>query len=144
MRRIFLAGCLVIVSAVPAAAQGPERDVRAIREVIEAAYVRGVFVSRDPAAVRAGFHPSFVLAVYDADTLIMAPLQRWLDLLKLNGQPSGDTVRHEFERIDVTGGTAIVKLQLWINGKHTYTDYLSLYRFRDGWKMVLKVFAGHE
>ena len=127
-----------------AVAQTPEADARAIRAVIENAYIRGVFVDEDPVAVRAGFHPSFLLSVYDADSVIVAPLEMWLNVLDLGGQPSGDTVRHVFERVDVTGGTAMVKLQLWINDEHVYTDYFSLYRFSDGWKIVLKVFASHE
>jgi len=127
-----------------AVAQAPDAEASAIRGVIENAYVRGVFVDEDPVAVRAGFHPSFVLSVHDADSIIVAPLEMWLDVLDLSGQPSGDTVRHVFERVDVTGGTAMVKMQIWINDEHVYTDYLSLYRFSDGWKIVLKVFASHD
>ena len=139
---LFLMGWTVCLS--PAWAQGPDRDARAIRAVIESAYVEGVFIDRNPAAVRAGFHPAFVLSVYDADTIIVASLDMWLDRLQLNGERSSDSVRHVFESVDVTGGTAIVKLQLWINDEHIYTDYYSLYRFTDGWKIVAKVFASHN
>ena len=94
------------------------------------------------------FAPAFIrlfyYSVYDADSIIVAPLEMWLNVLNLSGQPSGDTVRHVVERVDVTGGTAMVKLQLWINDEHVYTDYFSLYRFSDGWKIVLKVFASHD
>lgn len=127
-----------------AAAQAPEADASAIREVIENAYVRGVFVDEDPAAVRAGFHPSFILSVHDADSVIVVPLERWLDVMDLSGEPTGDAVRHVFERVDVTGGAATVKMQIWINDVHVYTDYLSLYRFNDGWKIVLKIFESHD
>lgn len=127
-----------------AAAQTPDLDADAIRAVIENAYVRGVFVDQNPDAVRAGFHPSFLLSVHDADSVIVVPLEVWLNVLDLSGKPSGDEVRHVLERIDVTGGTAMVKLQLWINNEHVYTDYFSLYRFSDGWKIVMKVFASHD
>ena len=52
---------LAIVCAVhplPALAQASDTDAQAIRQVVEEAYVRGVFINRDPAAVRAGFHNS--------------------------------------------------------------------------------------
>jgi hypothetical protein len=139
---VFLISCTVRLSV--ASAQTPDHDARAIREVIENAYVDGVFIDRNEAAVRAGFHPAFVLSVYDADTVIVAPLDMWLDLLPLNGERSSDSVRHVFEYVDVTSGTATVKLQLWINDEHVYTDYLGLYRFADGWKIVTKVFASHD
>ncbi len=130
----------------PAFAQGQDidHDTGAVREVIEHAYVMGIFSNRDPAAVRAGFHPSFVMSVLDGDSTIVAPLEVWLGRLQLNGEPSSDSVKHVFERVDVTANTAVAKLQLWINGHHTYTDYLGLYRFTDGWKIVTKVFASHD
>jgi hypothetical protein len=139
---VFLISCTVCLSV--ASAQTPDHDARAIREVIENAYVAGVFIDRNESAVRAGFHPAFVLSVYDADTVIVAPLDMWLDLLPLNGEQSTDSVRHVFEYVDVTSSTATVKLQLWINDEHIYTDYLGLYRFADGWKIVTKVFASHD
>lgn len=139
---VFLISYTVCLST--ASAQATDRDTQAIQEVIENAYVKGVFVDRNAAAVRSGFHPAFVLSVYDADTVIVASLDMWLDLLQLSGERSSDSVRHVFEGVDVTGGTATVKLQLWINDEHVYTDYLGLYRFTDGWKIVTKVFASHD
>ena len=134
----------VALHPLQAPAQDGESESRAIREVIEKAYVTGVFIARDTAAVRSGFHPDFVMSVYDEDRIIVASLDMWLERLQLDGQQSSDTVKHVFERVDVTGGTAVVKLQLWINGEHVYTDYFGLYRFTDGWKIVTKVFAAHS
>lgn len=128
----------------PAYAQAGDADAQAVRQVINAAYVEGLFVQRDTAAVRAGFHPSFILSVHSDDQLIAASLDMWLDRLQLDGVPSGDTVVAEFDRVDITDHTALVKLQLWINGHHTYTDYLGLYRFKDGWKIVNKVYTAHN
>lgn len=48
-----------------------------------------------------------------------------------------------YVRVDITG-TAVVKLQLFINGEHEYTDYFGLYRFSDGWRIVTKVFQSHD
>jgi len=130
------------LSAPPAFAQD---DDAAIREVIETAYVDAVFVARDEAAVRAGFHPDFVLAVLmDDGEILVVTLDEWLARLELDGTPSGDEVRHEIERVDVTGDTAVVKALLWIDGEHVYTDYMGLYRLPAGWRIVTKVFHGHD
>lgn len=112
--------------------------------MIEAAYVTGVFITRDTAAVRAGFHPDFVLSVHHDDGIILAPLDLWLERLDLDGSRSADTVVHRFDRVDITGNTAVVKLQLFINGAHEYTDYFGLYRFSTGWRIVTKVFQSHD
>lgn len=135
---------LVATGAALAQPQSSGADERAIRRVVEDAYVSGVFVTRDESAVRQGFHPDFMLSVRQGDELIVAPLPMWLERLELDGVRSADTVTHEFDRIEITGRTAFVKLRLSINDKHVYTDYMGLYRFQDGWKIVNKVFEEHE
>jgi hypothetical protein len=139
-----LAALTVALAPLSLYAQAPGAEDRAVRRVIETAYVTGVFVTRDTAAVRAGFHPDFVLSVLQDDRVLVVSLDRWLGHLKLDGRRSTDTVEHRFERVDVTGNTATVKLQLFVNGEHEYTDYFGLYRFSDGWKIVTKVFASHD
>jgi hypothetical protein len=37
-----------------------------------------------------------------------------------------------------------VRLELRRDGKHVFTDHLSLYRFADGWKIVSKTFQAHD
>lgn len=145
MRRWLVPLVLVLVlSPLPIRAQEAASDDRAIRQVIENAYVRGVFVARDPAVVRGGFHPDFVLSVLDDEEILVVTLDQWLDHLELDGEPGTETVEPDFERIDITGDTAVAKLQLWIDGEHVYTDYLGLYRTADGWRIVAKVFQSHD
>ncbi len=45
--------------------------------------------------------------------------------------------------MDVTGSAAAVELELAQNGKRIFTDYLSLYKFPDGWKIVGKIYHRH-
>ena len=42
--------------------------------------------------------------------------------------------------MDVTGKAAVARVELFRDGKHVFTDYLSLYQFADGWKIVAKIF----
>ena len=49
-------------------------------------------------------------------------------------------VTAEFTQIDVTGNAAVAKVDVYRSGKHTFTDYLSLYKFPHGWKIVGKIF----
>jgi hypothetical protein len=125
------------------AAEQADTDERAIRDVVRDAYVSGVFIARDEAAVRRGFHPDFVLTVHQDDGVIVAPLDIWLDRLKLDGVPSRDAVTHDVDFVDITGRTALIKLRLTINGRHRYTDYMGLYRFDEGWRIVNKVYEDH-
>ena len=49
----------------------------------------------------------------------------------------------KFLVVDVTGSAASVKLELHQGDKRIFTDYLSLYKFPDGWKIVGKIYYRH-
>lgn len=118
----------------------PARADAAVRQVLVDAYVSGVHVDRDPEAVRRGFHPDFVMLVYDEGELVNVSLQAWLDHMGLDGVPTSDTIRHSFRSVDVTGNAALAIMEIHENGTHIYTDFFSLYRFPDGWRIVGKTF----
>lgn len=143
-----LAGVSLLTALVFTAGPGHARqeggDEHEIRRVVEDAYVSGIFIERDAARVRRGFHPDFVLSVRRDDSVLAITLDAWLDRLKLDGVRTRDSVTHRFDLVDVTGDTAIVKLRVTINGRHVYTDYLGLYRSGRGWQIVNKVFQGHD
>ena len=123
-------------------AQHSDEDL--IKQTVQDAYVQGVFVNRSESVVRSGFHPSFTMAVHVDGELIQATLDMRLERMQLDDVASSDSIRSHIDQVDITGNTAIVKLQLWINGQHTYTDYLGLYKFTTGWKIVNKLFASHD
>ena len=135
----------VISVTLPAIAQQPTNsDEHAIRELIVQSYVNGVFKNRDPAAVRAGFHPDFVMTVHTGDTVIVATREMWLERLNLDGAPSTTPVEYVIRSVDVTGQTAVVKMEIYEDGARVYSDYLGLYRFSRGWRIVNKVFQEHQ
>jgi hypothetical protein len=45
--------------------------------------------------------------------------------------------------VDVTGNAAIAKIEVFKDSRHVYTDYMSLYKFKDGWKIVNKIYQKH-
>jgi len=46
--------------------------------------------------------------------------------------------------VDVTGNSAMVKMEIHEDSKQIYTDYFLLYKFDDGWKIVSKTFYSHS
>ena len=119
-------------------------DASIIKELLVQSYVDGIYVNRDEAAVRGGFHHGFILHVVDDGQLIQAPLDMWLARLQLDGIKSSTPYDYEFKSIDVTGNTAVVKMEIFEHSKRIYTDYFGLYKFADGWKVVNKIFYGHH
>lgn len=60
-----------------------------------------------------------------------------------NPEPPSHETTHEFAMVDVTKNAAVAKIKIFRDGKHIYSDYMALYKFDDGWKMVNKIYAEH-
>ena len=118
-------------------------DMAAIKEIITRAYLDGIHRNRDRAAIESGFHPGFVMHVSRNGDLIQVPLANWLERMPL-GTPNDKKVEADFVSIDVVGDTATAKLEVSADGEHIYTDFMGLYRFEDGWKIVNKIFESHR
>ncbi len=127
----------------PLLAQQGEDEV-AVRELLVETYVEGIHVHRDPEAVRRGFHPDFIMHVYQDGQVIQAPLEMWLERLHLDGTRNPTPIDHRFDLIDITGNSAVVKMQIYEDSQHIYTDYFGLYKFEDGWRIVNKIYYGHN
>jgi len=138
---------LVVLLAIPctAAAQSPADDAAAIRTLVQEAYIDGLFHLVDLEKTRAGFHPDFVLLGLRDGQLTRLPIAEWIasaEKRKADGQkPTRTTPR--FASIDITGAAALAKVELHQDSKHVFTDYLSLYKFPDGWKIVGKIYHRH-
>jgi putative lumazine-binding protein len=136
---------LAIVAAVFAAAAAPA-DVDAVKAVVRSAYVEGVHARPDAALMRAGFHPSFRMLVLKDGALTPVTLDEWAGRIEKGAAGTSaprPEIRADFTSVDVTRDAAVVRLELFRGGKHAFTDYLSLYRFPDGWKIVSKTFQAH-
>jgi ketosteroid isomerase-like protein len=135
------------LALVAVSARGDDADRDAVKAVVRSAYVEGVHVKLDPARMRAGFHPDFRMFVLRDGVLATVTLEEWISRLETGarerkGPPA--EVRHEFTLVDVTGNAAVARVELHRDGRHVFTDYISLYRFPEGWKIVGKIFHTHK
>ncbi len=119
-----------------------------VKELILKSYVHGAFNELNPDAMRKGFHPDFAIFSADGEKISRYPIDVWANgVEKRKNKPDFDPAKnkwdHNFASVDVTGGSASVKIELFNKGKHVYTDYLSLLKFDSGWKIVAKVYHKH-
>ncbi len=139
------AAVMAAAASAPAAAQTDDRA--AVKAVIESAYVQGVHVKGDAALMRAGFHPDFRMLVLRDGKMTAVTLDEWAGRIEAKAKENPNAppapVTAEFASIDVTGNAGVAKVEIYRSGKHTFTDYLSLYKFPDGWKIVAKIFQAH-
>jgi ketosteroid isomerase-like protein len=144
MRSFILFALVMTLVTTPALAD----DVAEIKALIDASYVHGAFNELDADAMRNGFHEDFAIFSADGENIKKYPIATWAEgVEKRKADPEFDAAKnvwaHEYAMIDVTGGSAMVKIELSHEGEHVYTDYLSLLKFESGWRIVAKVYTKH-
>jgi hypothetical protein len=126
-----------------------QTDEDQIKEVINKAYIEGIHNLGPIGEIDKGFHPCFTLIGLQENgtTVSLLPIYTWRENTRVAGErnPGGAPVKTEcrYKMIDVTGAAAIAKIELYREGKLIFTDYLNLYRFKDGWKIVGKIYHRH-
>lgn len=117
-----------------------EAEKAAIRQVITDAYVDGIFVKADAAAVRKGWHPGCDIVTVQNGGLMKMPAHNFAARFDRQPVPLDKNARAEFTSITVSGYAAVAILELKSGDRPVYTDMMSLYKFPDGWKIVTKIF----
>ncbi len=151
MRKTIVTAALIIAVAATAwAGDAMSPEQLAVQKVVMDSYVDGIHNFRRVEAVKAGFHPGFEMLYLREGKLEKLPIYNWIATLEERNRKeplpadAKPTTTARFASIDVTGTAAVCKVELTRDGKLVFTDYLSLYKFDDGWKIVGKVFHRHE
>ncbi|WP_339609204.1 nuclear transport factor 2 family protein [uncultured Roseivirga sp.] len=124
-------------------------EEEAIKDLILKSYVHGAFNELNAEAMKKGFHEDFAIYSAKGEAISKYPIAAWTDGVakrKANDYDAKDPKNkweHKFASVDVTGGAAQVKIELFNQGKQVYTDYLSLLKFDSGWRIVAKVYNQH-
>lgn len=142
---------VLLLGAAAAAFVESEADVarNEIEALIEASYINGAFNDLDTKSMKEGFHPVFKIYGAQKDGgLQQLPIDEWIaGIEKRKASPDFDPKNqkweHRFALVDVTGSAAVAKIELFKNKKHVFTDYLSLLKLGDGWKITDKVYYRH-
>ena len=132
-------------------ANNKEQEKQAIEKVIQTAYVDGLQNIGNLEEIKNGFHPGFkLLGVNDNNMLTKFPIYSWIESFKErkeknpDGRPEEEKITCQYKSIDVTGNAAMAKIELYQKGKKLFTDYLQLYKFEEGWKIVSKIYYRHK
>jgi hypothetical protein len=144
---ILLFAAVISISLRAQHQTGNEEDIELIKKTIQTAYVEGLQNEGDTIRINQGFHPDFDLLIPGQDgALEKYSLTAWKEKIRAN-LASGKLPRKAEEKIsikflfvDVTGNAAVAKFDFFVGTKLTFTDYQFLYKFRDGWKIVSKIF----
>jgi hypothetical protein len=124
-------------------------DQAAVEKVIKSSYFNGAFNNLDTRAMEKGFHPDFAIFSAKGNELAKYHIATWIKRIdKKKKDPNFDPKKAVMDckivKLDVTGVCASAKVELHHKGKLIYTDYLSLLKFDEGWKIVAKVYHRHK
>jgi hypothetical protein len=151
MKKTFVIAALLVATAATGwAGDALNPEQLAVQKVVVDSYVDGIHNFRRVEAVKAGFHPGFEMLYLREGKLEKLPIYNWIATLEERNRKepvpadAKPTTIARFASIDVTGTAAVCRVELSRDGKLVFTDYLSLYKFDDGWKIVGKVFHRHE
>ncbi len=119
-----------------------------VENVIKSSYFNGAFNDLDTESMRKGFHPDFAIFSAKGNEISRYPIDVWIKGIEQRKQnPDFDKSQARMDckiaRLDITAGCAAAKIEISKNGKMIYTDYLSLLKFGNGWKIVAKVYHAH-
>ena len=145
MRRAVTFTLIAILVAAASFANIEEKDAvkEEIRQAVTDAYINGVFIKGDAEAMKKGWHAESNMFINAGDKLNKWPVKNWIKVIEQQG-PVDPNAKYEFPIIDYTENTAVVKVEVSMKGKLTYSDYLTLYKFKDGWKIIAKTYYEHS
>lgn len=136
-------GFFLIVMACAATDIASEKE--AVKEAIVEGYIEGIFIKGDPERVKKRWHEECDIFMFRDKKLHKIPASFWVERLeKKSGPPMPNVkVTHEFEDVKVVGNAALAVVKVFLDGKQKYTDFINLYKFDCGWKIVTKTFYAH-
>ena len=120
-------------------------EQEAVKQVITKAYIQGIHIEQNEATAKDGFHSGFTMLVLQKDDIEKVNVDSWLERVETmkadNPEMWKSETTHTFDMIDISGNAAVAKLNVHKGEIHFSTDYMLLYKFQDGWKIVSKIFS---
>jgi hypothetical protein len=131
---------VAVLAAWRPAAHSPAADAEDIRRVVTSAYIDGLHKNGSRDSIRAGFHPAFVMQVLRDDSVSSVTIEQWIARLPSPGTPPQRSVTHRIPDVSISGRAAVARVEVMFDDRHVFTDYMSLYEFPEGWRIVAKIF----
>lgn len=128
---------LLCTLAAPLAAQSPDADTKAIREII-GVYFRG-HATANPDTMRAAFMPTAHIEGLRNGAFVSWTVDQYVG--NFRGQPAADEASRTrvVDVVDVSGTAAMAKATL-THGATTFTDYFVLLKSDGKWLIANKVY----
>lgn len=123
-------------------------DKEMILSVIKESYVNGIHTTQNEDTIRKGFHNDFRMIVYNDSEIEKVSIADWLvrieKMKKENPAFWNEKTRCDNYKISISGNAASAQMDTYKGDIFFSTDFLLLYKFPDGWKIVTKIFTTEQ
>jgi|GEM_PF-6737711 len=118
-------------------------DEKQIEKIITECYLQPLYGNGDLKEIQKGFHEEFSMYVLYQGKFYLRTRTEWIANITATRARNLPKKKWDwqFETIDSEGQTAVVKLRIFEDDKLKYVDYLTLYKFEQGWKVITKQFS---
>ena len=139
MKKLLTALLILCVAVGVIAAQYVAKEKKAIKNMMEESYLKGVYINKDADAFVKGFASEFKM-MWDHDGHLHTYSQgKWAESIRANKakdpKPSKIKYTCKVPMIDITVGVGVAKVEIYQEGKKIYTDYMSLVKVGKNWKV---------
>ena len=143
MKKLIMLTLAVLIVASAAMAETND-DVAMVKQTIKSAYVEGIHMNRDIPAIRKGFAPEFTMFALKDNKVSETSIDTWIgwieEGIKKDPDRATPNITHKFTMVEVAGNAAAARIEIYKDGVHLFSDFMSLYQFEDGWKIVAKTY----
>jgi hypothetical protein len=119
-------------------------DEKAIKRVIVDSYIKGVITEGNVELAKKGWHHDCDIVALNQGTLKRFPASYLIKRLTDKPGAIERDVKYEFKKVMVTGYAAVAVIKIYYKGKPKYMDYISLYKFPEGWKIATKIYYTYK
>jgi hypothetical protein len=144
MKKFFVLS-FVLFFAVAGFVNADTSEEEAVKKAVVEGYIEGIFLKGDADLVKKRWHEECEIVVFKDGELDKIPVTRWIEHLEEHSGPLMPDIKvtYEFDDVKVVGSAAFVVVKVFFDGKQKYTDFLNLYRFDSGWKIIAKTYYSH-
>jgi hypothetical protein len=116
-----------------------DKEKETVKKVIVDAYINGFFLKGDAKAIEKGFHPKCEIVQFRYMDIHKQPISHWIDHYKKYPGPSYKDAVYQFRSLTVVERIANAVVDVQATKELTFTACFSLFKLKEGWKIVNKV-----
>jgi hypothetical protein len=141
MKKTFFVLVLIVIWSVSMVQGSAEEE--AVKKAIVDAYINGFFLKGNAVAIEKGFHRKCETVQFRYIDINKQPISYWIDHYKKYPGPSFKDAVYKFCSLTVSERIANAVVEVQASKEMIFTALLSLYKLKEGWKIVSNVVYQH-